>query len=156
MQSDFFMKNKQVTKTERNTSPMKIIICCLILIILVIFLIEILSKNESDSGRLFRLNEEFELGVKEKTTCPEEELTIKVESIISEDIVSAPGNEEAYPVGNGVTVNLTVLKGNTSKKIELYLLSQGYESKITENWNGYKITLIDASEKVKLKVEKVN
>jgi len=130
-----------------------------IFLILVIFLLSCQTnlKNEVDKMEnnqiIFIFGETFQLGVNMKAVSIDKDIEIEVKSIISEEIEAFPENEDAYPAGNGVTVNLVIKKDIETKEISLYLLSKGYESKIKESWNGYTITLINAAETAKLKIE---
>ncbi|MBW2967657.1 hypothetical protein KY362_04170 [Candidatus Woesearchaeota archaeon] len=110
------------------------------------------AGNMADESISFVIGDTIELGIGENAVCREEGIEIEVKDIVAEEIAPAPGDEESYPAGSGVTVDLVIRKGSDSEEISLTMLSEGYESKTSEIWKGYSITLIEASEKARLRI----
>lgn len=94
--------------------------------------------------KTFRLGEPFELALKQSAECVDGNLKLALEDIGLEEIAAGP---EGYPAGSGITVSLVLREEDTSTRIVLELLSEGYKAKSEEKWEGYRITLIDANEK---------
>lgn len=80
------------------------------------------------------------------------ELEVRLREIVIEEI--APSRDGAYPAGSGISVILALKKGDKSAEMSLNRLSEGYESKVSDEWNGFRIRLLRVDEKkARLRIE---
>ncbi len=82
-----------------------------------------------------------------------DELKIELTDIVTEEIAAAPGAEDSYPAGSGITVHLKLHEEESSQDVVLNQLSKPYESKPEVVWRDHKVTLLAAEpDQVKLEV----
>ncbi len=94
-----------------------------------------------------------------RTPVPlDRENTLRVEDLVIEEIEASPDGN--YPSGSGVDVVVIFQRGSYEIKRPLTLLSEGYDSRPTTWFEGYRVTLLDVADphgtaKVSLLVERV-
>jgi hypothetical protein len=86
-----------------------------------------------------------------------EDLTLRLDELMTESIEAAPGNEKSYPSGYGATITLHLKKGAATRRMTLTRLSAGYESHAQEDWTGYRVRFegIAGNDQVRIIVDTV-
>ncbi len=76
----------------------------------------------------------------EHTTLPDG-LSIKLDSIVYEEVIAQPDNEAMYPGGSGILVNVSVSDGTDSATATFSEMSEPYSSARSFTWKHYRLEL---------------
>lgn len=82
----------------------------------------------------------LKLKLKESARLPDG-LQVTFSSCTIESIAASPTDPKSYPAGSGIDIGLKLERGGASTDVGLTRLSEGYQSKTSERWQGYEISL---------------
>lgn len=107
---------------------------------------EIKAGNDSVESHS-KIEKTMVLGIGQKQVFDNGTLEIEVKDIIYETIAPEPEDiEGAMPGGSGVSVYLSLKKGNESMDLVFEDLSEPYESKKLLSWEGYTLALVSVND----------
>lgn len=117
------------------------------------------SASVAHAGKAAKLNEQFVVQLDETVTLPGG-LSVKCVGVTVEEIAASPDDPQSYPAGSGVNVSLELRLGTApAERVELNLLSAGYQSKSFAVWKGHRVELLKTADehqkpKVTLRIAK--
>ncbi|MFT3714136.1 MAG: hypothetical protein QM817_41265 [Archangium sp.] len=123
------------------------------------FVLAVTLSGVAHAGKAAKLNEEFVVQLDETVTLPGG-LSVKCVGVTVEEIAASPDDPHSYPAGSGVDVSLELRLGTApAERLELNLLSAGYQSKSSKVWKGHRVELIKTEDehqkpKVTLRIAK--
>ena len=101
------------------------------------------AENITKEREVFNVSKDKSVELKKNESISFEDLHLKIDDVVFEDIAGIPGEEESWPSGSGVVISITIIDGKESKEFNLSELTDPYAGVSSLTWNKIKVTLVE-------------